>query len=66
METIQIVGSLISSVGFPIVACGALFWMMWHDKKETGKQIEALKTSLDANTRVLERLEIRMENNKYE
>lgn len=40
---------IISSLGFPIVMCGALFWYMV-------KQTEHLKDTIEENTKVLAEL----------
>lgn len=54
---IQLVGSL----GFPIVACGALFWRMVKSdeqhKEEMNKMSEALNNNTSALLRLTERLE---------
>ena len=44
---VQEVAQVISSVGFPIVACGALFWMINTSMKELTAAITALTKSLD-------------------
>lgn len=44
---IQEITQVISSVGFPIVACGALFWMINTTMKELREAIMALTKSLD-------------------
>lgn len=54
---IQLVGSL----GFPIVACGALFWRMVKSdeqhKEEMNKMSEALNNNTSALLRLTERLD---------
>ena len=54
---IQIVGSL----GFPIVACGALFWRMIKSdeqhKEEMNKMSEALNNNTSALVKLTEKLE---------
>lgn len=54
---IQLVGSL----GFPIVACGALFWRMVKSdeqhKEETNKMSEALNNNTSALVKLTERLD---------
>lgn len=40
MEEVNIVGQLISTYGFPIVACGALFWFITKEYREMRKIIE--------------------------
>lgn len=54
---IQLVGSL----GFPIVACGALFWRMIKSdeqhKEEMNKMSEALNNNTSALLKLTERLD---------
>lgn len=54
---IQLVGSL----GFPIVACGALFWRMLKSdeqhKEEMNKMSEALNNNTSALVKLTERLD---------
>lgn len=54
---IQLVGSL----GFPIVACGALFWRMVKSdeqhKEEMSKMSEALNNNTSALVKLTERLD---------
>lgn len=54
---IQLVGSL----GFPIVACGALFWRMVkgdeQHKEEMNKMSEALNNNTTALVKLTEKLE---------
>lgn len=54
---IQLVGSL----GFPIVACGALFWRMVKSdeqhKEEMTKMSEALNNNTSALVKLTERLD---------
>lgn len=54
---IQLVGSL----GFPIVACGALFWYMVKSdeqhKEEMNKMSEALNNNTSALLKLTERLD---------
>lgn len=54
---IQLVGSL----GFPIVACGALFWHMVKSgeqhKEEMNKMSEALNNNTSALLKLTERLD---------
>lgn len=54
---IQLVGSL----GFPIVACGALFWRMLKSdeqhKEEMSKMSEALNNNTNALVKLTERLD---------
>ena len=40
MEEVNVIGQLISTYGFPIVACGALFWFITKEYREMRKIIE--------------------------
>lgn len=46
MDEIQIITQAIGSVGFPIVACGALFWMINTTMKELTGAITDLSKSI--------------------
>ena len=55
--TVQDLMTLITTVGFPIVCCGALFWYMVQqsklhseERKEMRDAIAALKTAIDVLT----------------
>lgn len=60
METIQMVTQLIGSLGFPIVACIALFWKI-HEQDKTHKEemekfVEAINNNTSAITKLLEHM----------
>lgn len=40
METANNIGQLIANYGFPIVCCGALFWLIIKELRESRKIIE--------------------------
>ena len=46
----------ISTVGFPICACGALFWMVNKQNEQHKMEIDALREVLEANTQALTEL----------
>lgn len=46
MDEIQVITQAIGSVGFPIVACGALFWMVNTTMKELTAAITDLSRSI--------------------
>lgn len=46
------VGQLIGAYGFPIVACGALFWYIVKEQRETRKVLGELKDLIESNTDV--------------
>lgn len=66
-ETLNMIGSFISSYGFPIVACVVMFWYMNKEREAHQEEVKQLTTALndnttkttqalDRNTQVLERL----------
>lgn len=46
VDEIQVITQAIGSVGFPIVACGALFWMVNTTMKELTAAITDLSRSI--------------------
>ena len=55
METNTIV-ELINTVGFPIVASVALFWMNINSLKQQRLLLQEMKQAVDANTEVMREL----------
>jgi hypothetical protein len=53
---IQTITAAISSVGFPIVMCGALFWYMTKQREEHKEEMDTVKESLNANTLAIQHL----------
>lgn len=51
MDEIQVITQAIGSVGFPIVACGALFWMVNTTMKELTAAITDLSRSIATLTK---------------
>lgn len=49
-------GALISQYGFPIVACGALFWYIVKESRENRKVTEELRDIVKANTEAMKEL----------
>lgn len=56
METAQMVITAISTVGFPIVMCGALFWKMDKQDKEHKEEMCKSTEAINNNTVVLQKL----------
>ena len=54
---IQLVGSL----GFPIVACGALFWRMVKSDEQHKEEMNKLSEALNNNTSALVKLTERLD-----
>lgn len=55
METAQMVITAISTVGFPIVMCGALFWKMDKQDKEHKEEMNKSTEAINNNTVVLQK-----------
>lgn len=53
----QVLGQWISQYGFPMVACCAMFWMLWKTNQQHREESEKWVEALNNNTRILERLE---------
>lgn len=53
---VQVIGQLIASLGFPIVACGALFWMVNKNEERHQDEMEGLRKTIEDNTNVLSSL----------
>ena len=52
----NIVLQAISTVGFPICACGALFWMVNKQDEQHRREVDQLRQVLEANTQALTEL----------
>lgn len=63
MDTTQLI-QIISSLGFPIVMCGALFWYMIQQRKEHQEEINKMSEALNNNTLAIQKLldELQKEN----
>lgn len=55
------VSQLISSVGFPIAACVAMFWQMNRESTQHKEEMDALKESLNQNTLAITKLVLFMQ-----
>lgn len=53
---VNVIISAISTVGFPICACAALFWMVNKQDEQHKAEINALRSVLEANTQALTEL----------
>lgn len=58
---IETVLTAISTVGFPIVCCIAMFWLMWNNQKshtdESTKLAETINNNTIALTKLVEQIE---------
>lgn len=50
---IQVIGQLVASLGFPIVACGAMFWMVNKQEERHKEEIDGMRKTIEDNTNVL-------------
>lgn len=57
---ISTITSLVTTVGFPIVMCGALFWYMMKQDEQHKETLDKLSTALDNNTLALTKLESKL------
>lgn len=55
------VSQMISSVGFPIAACVALFWQMNRESTQHKEEMHALQESLNKNTLAITKLVLFMQ-----
>ena len=53
---VQVIGQLIASLGFPIVACCAMFWMVNKNEERHKDEITDLRKTIEDNTSVLSSL----------
>lgn len=53
---IQVIGDMITTLGFPIVVAAALFWYINKKDESHKEEIKGLRDSLDKNTSILEEL----------
>ena len=56
MEDINVVIQAISTVGFPIVMCGIMFWFLNKEQENHKNEMLSLKEVLAENNKVLEGL----------
>lgn len=62
---IQVILTAISTVGFPIVACGGLFWLVNKISDQHNQEVEKMTEALNNNTIAITKLTERM-NKDYE
>lgn len=53
---IEVITQIVTSVGFPIVACGGLFWYVNKVTDSHKEEVKAMMESLNQNTLVLTEL----------
>jgi len=50
---VQVIGQLIASLGFPIVACCAMFWMVNKNEERHKDEVNGMRKTIEDNTKVL-------------
>lgn len=63
-EIIFAVSDAVSSIGFPIVVSGALFWFMNKSNDTHKQEIEKLSEAVNNNTKVVQELIIKLKKDK--
>ena len=53
---INVIAQLVTTIGFPIVACGALFWFITKQQESHREEMKSLEKSLNENTTILMQL----------
>ena len=56
MDDINVIIRAISTVGFPIVMCGIMFWFLWKEQESHKGEMLSLKEVINENNKVLEGL----------
>lgn len=56
MEDINVIIQAISTVGFPIVMCGIMFWFLNREQESHKAEMLSLKEVISENNKVLEGL----------
>lgn len=53
---VETISNLISSLGFPIVVCGAMFWLMNKNTETHKEEMEKMTEALNNNTTIITKL----------
>lgn len=62
---VNAVTTAISTLGFPIVMCGAMFWYMLKEKDTHKEEMNSVTEALNNNTLILQKLCDRLDGDKY-
>lgn len=52
----QVIGQLVASLGFPIVAAAAMFWMVNKNEERHKDELDSMRKTIEDNTNVLSSL----------
>lgn len=50
---LELLTSIVSTLGFPIVACGGLFWFVNKQEERRREEMDQMSNALNENTSVL-------------
>lgn len=53
MDIVNVVTSIISSLGFPIAVCCWLFYDKTQDRKVRSEEMEAMRKAIESNTTIM-------------
>lgn len=53
MDVVNVVTSIISSLGFPIAVCCWLFYDKTQDRKVRSEEMEAMRKAIESNTTIM-------------
>lgn len=53
MDTVNVVTSIISSLGFPIAVCCWLFYDKTQERKVKSEEMEAMRKTIESNTSIM-------------
>lgn len=59
------VTTAISTLGFPIVMCGVMFWYMIKEKDSHKEEMNSVTEALNNNTMILQKLCDKLDGDKY-
>lgn len=62
---VNAVTTAISTLGFPIVMCGAMFWYMLKEKDTHKEEMNSVTEALNNNTLILQKLCDRLDGDKH-
>lgn len=57
-ETMTLIAELLSQYAFPIVACVALFWLLYRMQEDARSRDQAFTTALMQNTTAIEEVKV--------
>lgn len=62
---VQVLTSLIGSLGFPIVCCIVLFWYLTKTAKQHKEEMDKMSEAINNNTNVMNQLILKLESKEF-